>query len=390
VTKLKIDVTPLFEQSYTSTDRTVVEQGGTSSGKTWRTLQVLFTIAYKDPGCLISVVSESLPHLKRGAMRDFINLLLMYEVYNEKMHNKTDNSFMLGKSKVEFFGADQPDKLRGARRDYLFINECNNVTKAAYDQLEVRTRNRVWLDFNPVSEFWVHESVLPTEGVTFIKSTYKDNPFLDKQIIRAIERRRETDPAWFKVFGMGEVGSIEGLVYSNWDMVDAFPAEKDCKFYVYGMDFGYTNDPSALIKVALHQGDIYLEEMLYETGLTNNDLVDRLKALNVDRNSEIFADSAEPKSIETIKRNSFFIKPARKGKDSILNGIDIVKRYQLKVTKGSVNLIKELRNYKWVEKGDKVINKPVDHHNHLLDAMRYAISMKCKEKTGILAIGINR
>lgn len=385
---LKVDVTPLFVTSYNSPDRIVVEQGGTSSGKTWRTLQVLFSIAYKDPGCLISVVSESLPHLKRGAMRDFINLLLMYGVYSEKMHNKTDNSFILGRSKVEFFGADQPDKLRGARRDYLFINECNNVQRSAFDQLEVRTKKKIWLDFNPVQEFWVHEYILPMDGVTFIKSTFRDNPFLDKEIIKAIERRKETDPEWYRVFGMGEVGNIEGLIYSNWDIVNEVPT--DLKWTVWGLDFGYSNDETALVRISLNKGEIYLEEYIYETGLTANDIVKRLEDLGVPKNEEIFADSADPATIEVIRRKGWFIKGAKKeGKNYIVSTINVVKQYKLHVTKNSVNLIKELRNYKWLVKGDELQPKPIDNYNHILDAVRYGVSMKCKNRNNILSIGIS-
>lgn len=360
--ELKIKASRLFEDNYNTDQRITVNQGGTSSGKTFAILQAIIVTAYNNDGCLISIVSESLPHLKRGAIRDFMLLLMDYGVYSERWHNKTDNSFLLGGSKVEFFGADQPDKLRGARRDYLFINECNNIPKSAYDQLEVRTRKKIWLDYNPVSEFWVHEHILPQDGVKFIKSTYKDNPFLEPSIIKAIESRRELDPSWWQVYGLGEVGNIEGIVYRNWKPINEFPDE--CKWICMGLDFGYTNDPTALVRIGLKEGEIYLEELIYETGLTNTDITQRFKDLDIGKNIEIFADSAEPKAIETIRRAGYFIKPTEKGKDSIINGIDTVKQYKLNVTKSSVNLIKELRNYKWMEKGDKTINKPIDRYNH--------------------------
>ena len=381
---MELKASKLFKDNYQAPNRFVVNQGGTSSTKTFSILLALLCHAANEQGILISVVSESLPHLKRGALRDFIKILMDNNLYKEKWHNKSDNSFKVGKSIIEFFSADQPDKLRGARRDYLFINECNNIPKAAFDQLEVRTSKKVYLDFNPVSEFWVHEHLLPMEGVKFIKSTYRDNPFLDETIIKSIERRKETDPAWWRVYGEGEVGSVEGMVYPLWNPVDKFP---ECKWECMGLDFGYTNDPTALVRVGLSEGEIYLDELIYETGLTNQDILKRFEALSISRSIEVFADSAEPKSIEEIRRGGYFIKPCEKGRDSVINGINKVKQYKLNVTKSSVNLIKELRNYKWMEKGDKVLNKPIDDWNHLLDAVRYALTMKTANKGRVMRVG---
>ena len=381
---MELKASKLFKDNYQAPNRFVVNQGGTSSTKTFSILLALLCHAANEQGILISVVSESLPHLKRGALRDFIKILMDNNLYKEKWHNKSDNSFKVGKSIIEFFSADQPDKLRGARRDYLFINECNNIPKAAFDQLEVRTSKKVYLDFNPVSEFWVHEHLLPMEGVKFIKSTYRDNPFLDETIIKSIERRKETDPAWWRVYGEGEVGSVEGMVYPLWNPVDKFP---ECKWECMGLDFGYTNDPTALVRVGLSEGEIYLDELIHETGLTNQDILKRFEALSISRSIEVFADSAEPKSIEEIRRGGYFIKPCEKGRDSVINGINKVKQYKLNVTKSSVNLIKELRNYKWMEKGDKVLNKPVDDWNHLLDAVRYALTMKTANKGRVMRVG---
>jgi len=381
---LKLKASRLFKETYLAKERFVVSQGGTSSTKTYSILQALLCHAANEQGSLISVVSESLPHLKRGALRDFIKILIDNEIYSDKMHNRSNNSFRIKGSVIEFFSADQPDRLRGARRDYLFINECNNIPKAAFDQLEVRTSKKVYLDFNPVSEFWVHEHLLPMEGVKFIKSTYRDNPFLDETIIKSIERRKETDPAWWRVYGEGEVGSVEGMVYPLWNPVDKFP---ECKWECMGLDFGYTNDPTALVRVGLSEGEIYLDELIHETGLTNQDILKRFEALSISRSIEVFADSAEPKSIEEIRRGGYFIKPCEKGRDSVINGINKVKQYKLNVTKSSVNLIKELRNYKWMEKGDKVLNKPVDDWNHLLDAVRYALTMKTANKGRVMRVG---
>lgn len=327
-----------------------------------------------------------MPHLKRGALRDFITILQANGLYKRDDHNKSNSYFKVGKSLIEFFSADNDAKLRGARRDVLYINECNNVTYEAYTQLEVRTRKKVLLDFNPVSSFWVHEKVLPLDGTKFIKSTYKDNQFLDASIIRSIEQRAKIDPNWWRVYGLGEIGTLEGTIFKNFDTVDEFPTE--CKWIAYGQDFGFTNDPSALIKVALKSGEIYLHEMIYDTGLTNQDLALKYGELGIGPHEQIICDSAEPKSIVEIKRMGYNAKATSKGKDSINNGIDILKRYKINVTKTSLNLIKELRNYQWQkDKDGNYINKPIDNYNHAIDAVRYVALSKIGNPKTIRAVG---
>ena len=362
--------------------RVIVNQGGTSSSKTWSVLQLLYILAdqSKKP-ILISVVSESMPHLKRGCMRDFFTMLKADGLYIRDNHNKTDNSYQVGKSLIEFFSSDNESKLRGARRDILFINECNNVSYDAYNQLEVRTKSKVFLDFNPVSEFWVHDKVLPHDDSYFIKSTYLDNDQLDAQIIKSIEKRKLTDPEWWNVYGLGNVGTLEGVIFPMFDIVDKMP--EDNKWTVYGLDFGYTNDPSALIEVSFKEGELYLNQVIFETGLTNQDLCAKFELFEIEKKSEIYADSAEPKSIEEIRRKGYYaIKPAAKGKDSIVNGIDLLKQYKINVTKSSVDLIKEFRNYQWFkDKDGKHHNKPIDNWNHGIDAVRYAVTMKMNKRT---------
>ena len=371
-------------------NRIIAQQGGSSSSKTYSTLQLLILIAAKHPNLLISVVAESLPHLKRGAMRDFQNILLDEGIYAEKNHNRTDNTFIIGKSKIEFFSADSPDKLRGGRRDYLFINECNNLRYEAFNQLEIRTKQRVFLDYNPVAEFWVHEHLLGKDGVKYIQSTYKDNEYLDDKIVKAIERRRDSDPNWWRVYGLGEVGRAEGLIFNNWDVIDTMP---NSKLLGYGLDFGYTNDPSALIEVRFAEGTIYLNELVYDTGLTNDDLYVLAKKNKLDMQSYTYADSAEPKSIEELYRLGWRgCKSVIKGKDSIRNGIQVMQKYNIRITKDSTNLIKEFRNYSWAEdKYGEALNKPIDNWNHAIDAVRYCCMMTLgseKDKGKMLAFDI--
>lgn len=363
--------------------RIIVNQGGTSSGKTWAILQLLVLIALRQTGWIISVVSESMPHLKRGAMRDFIKLLESERMYSDAIHNKTDHVFFIGKSMVEFFSADQDDKVRGARRDVLFLNECNNVTYYVYDQLEVRTGKYILLDYNPVSEFWAHDRVLPRPDAIMIRSTYLDNPFLSADIRRSIEARRQIDPAWWTVYGMGEVGRAEGIIFTNWQQVPGYPGEH--QWEVLGLDFGFTNDPTALVRVCLSGGELFIDELIYSTHLTNSDISAKLKAFGIPRQEKILADAAEPKSIEEIYRAGYNIQPAPKGQDSVRTGIDVLKKYKLNVTQRSTNLIKELRNYHWqTNKEGQPINVPIDDYNHAIDAMRYAVTGQLSERGKIL------
>lgn len=333
-----------------------------------------------DAGWVISVVAESMPHLKRGAMRDFAEIVRLSD-QNFRM-NKTDSFYSIGKNIIEFFPADDASKLRGGRRDYLFVNECNNVTFDSWTQLVMRTKVRSFGDFNPVSSFWAHEKVIPREDCTFIKSTYEDNPYIPQASLNEILSYRDTPGMehYWQVYGLGEVGSIEGVVFPVWDMVDEMP---ECKVEVLGLDFGFTNDPTAIILVGVNGDHIYLDQLVYQTGLTNQDICHRLRALNIDRRTEIYADSAEPKSIEEIYREGFNIHPAAKGKDSVAHGIDLLRRKKIHVTKASIDLIRELRNYTWkVDRGGNKLNAPIDDFNHAIDAVRYAASAKLIKRPG--------
>lgn len=379
-------------------NRFVINQGGTSSGKTYSTLQFLIIWAIKsESNKLVSVVAESIPHLKRGAYRDFLKILMESGLYREDAHNKTDFTYKLGSFYFEFFSADNDAKLRGARRDVLYVNECNNISWDAFTQLEIRTREKIFLDFNPVSRFWVHSKVMnPGQKYSFIKSTYKDNvdhltgkPLLEKSIIDAIESRKPVydsegnlisgDEQFWKVYGLGEVGSLEGVIFSNWETVDSIPDHG--KWTAFGLDFGFTNDPTAIVKVVYQGGELWIEELCFDPGMTNPDIVNKLKSCGVGSLDDIVADSSEPKSIAEIRRGGFrACRGVTKGKDSILMGIDILKRYRINIHKKSVNLIEEFSNYQWIKTKDgEYLNKPIDSFNHGIDAVRYV----CFEKIGM-------
>jgi phage terminase large subunit len=355
-----------------------IVQGGTSSSKTFSILPLLIQYAWQCPKSEISVVSESIPHLKRGAIRDFLKIMDWTGNLNYSRWNKSSLTYHFANgSFIEFFSADQPDKLRGARRDILFINECNNVAFESYQQLAIRTKKFIYLDYNPTSEFWVHSELSGEIDSDFIILTYKDNEALAQSIVTEIEKAKikaqtsEYWANWWKVYGLGQVGSLQGIIFDDWKHIDNIPNES--KYLGTGIDFGYTNDPTTIIDLYQLGNDIYLDEQMYLTNQTNNDIAKFLKSkqnkgLNV-------ADSAEPKSIKEISLQGVNIVGAAKGPDSIKNGIDLLKRFNVHVTKRSLNIIKEQRNYKWkTDNENKATNQPIDAFNHTMDAIRYIAS----------------
>lgn len=380
--------TPVFSknlEAYVEGKRYIINQGGTRSGKTWAILQLLFLIARERSGLIISVVSETMPHLKRGALRDFEAILQALNYPYEEGLNRTNQVYTIGTNRIEFFSADNPSRLRGAARDILYINECNNLPVGSFNELEVRTRGTVFLDYNPVSEFWVHNDLIPRinqDKYTVIRSTYRDNDTLTPEQVESIEGRRLTNPQWYQVYGLGEIGVEEGVVIESFELVDTIPAGGS---RAYGLDFGYSNDPTALVEVALIGNDLYVDQLLYRTGLTNSDIAGFFKSEGISRTAEIIADSAEPKSIEDLYRAGYNVHPAVKGPDSVRQGIDSLKSRNLKVTKRSLELIKELRNYKYrTDKDGRKLNDFIDYFNHGIDAIRYAHGRLVKStSTGI-------
>jgi len=352
--------------------RIKIIQGGTSAGKTFGILPILIDKCAKEKGLEVSVVAETIPHLRRGALKDFLKIMRWTNRYFDDRFNKTllRYDFANGSS-IEFFSADDASKLRGARRDILYINECNNVTFEAYNELAIRTKREVYLDFNPANEFWVHKELKDEPDTDFIILTYKDNEALDESIVSQIEKNREKAATssywanWWRVYGLGEVGSLEGVVFNNWKEIDTIPDE--AKLVGIGLDFGYTNDPTAAIGIYNWNGKRIVNEIVYRTGMVNSDIAKILPSGVI-----IYADSSEPKSIEEIRRYGKTIKGVTKGNDSINYGIDVMQRQDYLVTKSSTNLIKELRSYCWdVDKQGVRMNKPIDHFNHAIDALRY-------------------
>lgn len=379
--------------------------GGTSAGKTFGILPILIDQATRTKLLEISVVSESIPHLRKGALKDFLKIMKATGRYIDANYNRTLLTYTFANgSYIEFFSADQEGKVRGPRRDILYINECNNIEFEAYHQLSIRTKTTIWLDFNPSNEFWYHTELAqdPDEDFEELTLTYLDNEALDKAIVKEIEKGRNKayyneylpvpelfTPSniksyywhnFWRVYGLGMIGTLEGVVFTNWKVVSAIPAE--AKLTGYGIDFGFTNDPTTLVAAYSYNNHIIWDELIYQTGLTNGDIANRMKALGVKASDIVIADSAEPKSIAEINRYGFRVQSADKGKDSVNFGISILQEAPFFVTKRSTNMISELRKYMWdKDKTGKTLNRPIDAQNHTIDPMRYlAISKMSKYK----------
>lgn len=355
-------------------------QGGTSASKTISTLQVLIHLAQIDTlPKITSIVSESLPHLRKGAMRDFLNIMETHGYFDDNSWNKTDSIYTFpNKSIIEFFGADQPAKVRGPRRDRLYMNECNNMAFETFEQLEVRTREAIWLDWNPSNEFWFYSDVCgcgmtscqgTRKDVDHIILTYKDNEALEQTIVDSIEQRKERKD-WWQVFGLGLLGELSGKIYTGWSIIEEVPHQ--AKLVRYGIDFGYTNDPAAIIALYQYGDSFIVDEILFQKGMLNSQLAAVIQ--NQEVNVLCVADSAEPKSIEDLSQYGIAVIPCTKGRDSVKRGIDVVQDQRMSITKRSTNIIKEYRNYMWeVDKDGKVLNVPEGGYDHSMDAIRYAV-----------------
>lgn len=347
-------------------------QGGSSAGKTYGILPIEIDYAIKHAGTETSIVSESIPHLKRGAIRDFKKIMMSTNRWIDEHWNATDFKYTFANNSfIEFFSADNASKLRGARRDRLYINECNNIDFNSFTELAMRTKQSIILDWNPSNEFWFHTELQGQDNVDFIILNYKDNEAAPQSAIDFIEKAKEKSATsvywqnWYRVYGLGEVGMLEGVIFDNWKEIDKIP--DDARLVGIGLDFGYTNDPTAAIEIYNWNGQRIVNEIVYRTGMLNSDIAKVLPS-----GVTIYADSSEPKSIDEIRRYGKTIKGVTKGKDSINYGIDVMQRQNYLVTKQSTNLIKELRSYCWdVDKHGVRLNNPAGGNDHAIDALRY-------------------
>ena len=358
-----------------------IVRGGSSAGKTIAILMILIDYAIRNKNKEISVVAESVPHLRRGALKDFLNILKATNRYDERKFNKSTLKYQFSSgSYMEFFSTDQPDKLRGARRTDLFINECNNIPSfEVYQQLAVRTSGTVWLDYNPSNIFWVDKELIGQEDTDFLTLTYKDNDSLPSSIVKEIEKAKDKANTstywanWWKVYGLGEIGSLEGVCIPDWKYIDNIPYE--ARLLCGGLDFGYSIDPSTIILLYKWNNAYIFDEILYQKGMLNRDISRFLKDNSI--TTHLWADSAEPKSISEIRAYGHKISGVTKGRDSVVYGINLINQNEIYVTSRSKNLIKELQGYIWAkDKEGNNIQKPTGTHPDCIDAARYCLMMQ--------------
>ena len=348
-------------------------QGGTSAGKTFGVLPVLIDIATKNPLSEISVVAESIPHLKRGAMKDFKKIMVLTNRFVDSRWNATDFKYTFANgSQIEFFSADNDAKLRGARRDYLYMNEANNMTFHAYTELASRTKKGVYLDWNPVNEFWFHTELQNDNDVDFLIVNYQDNEACPESALNFILKAKEKAKTsaywdnWYKVYGLGQIGTLEGVIFNNWQTIDTIP--NDARLLGYGLDFGYSNDPTAIVEVYKWNDKRIVNEICYQKELSNSQI-----AKFITSKLPVYCDSAEPKSIAELTKLGVRAFAVTKGSDSINFGIQTMQSQEYLITKQSTNLINELRKYAWDKdkKTGATLNKPIDMFNHAIDSLRY-------------------
>ena len=386
----KLQVTPLYDYNYDAKERVVVNQGGTSSGKTYSIMQVLFVLGMENPGSIITVVGQDIPNLKKGAYRDAKTILnsspelaLAYPSINEGERIIT----CFNGSLIEFSSFKDAQDAKSGKRDYLFVNEANGISYEIYWQLAIRTKRKIFIDYNPTARFWVHDEVLGREGVLLIKSDHRINRFIDDELHARIEGI--SDPELHKVYARGNTGKIEGLVLTNWDICDVLPPRDEWKLTCRGLDFGFTADPTALEHVVLAHGELWIDEEIYSTNLTNPEIAQKARSEGVTKEQQIIADCAEPKSIRELQAAGLWVTPSPKGQDSIVSGLDILKRYKIHVTRRSLGLLSNLRAYKWdTDRDGNLTNKPEDKNNHGIDAIRYVALAKLAEHRPVRGVKV--
>lgn len=375
----KVQTTRVFQDLISQNNRVCVFQGSSRASKSFNILIYYVYLLLQEEDKVFSIVRKTLPALKGSILRDLKQVLLMFGMYDSNKWHSVDGYYELGSNIIEWFSVDDETKLRGRKRDYLFINEATEVTYDEYVQLALRTSGRIVMDLNPsLWNSWIYD----LEGqpdVFYTVVTYKDNPFLEQSLIDEIEKLRDKDPATWKVFGEGQRGVPTRVVFSHQQYYSELP--QSAKLLGYGIDFGY-NDPSTLVRVYKDGDSIYCEELLYLKNVTIPDFIYKIKDLGVNLTDDFIADSANPQAISELSRNGINAKPVKK--DTILSGIDQIKRSNFFVHSNSQNLINELNSYVWKnDKNGNNLDEPEDRNNHLLDAIRYVLQMKMMRNTGV-------
>ena len=384
--EVNIDTTVTFENLLESNARVSQHIGGTRSGKTYAILQFLIVEGLKSAQ-IITVVRRTIPSLKRTLIKDMTDILKGIGIWNEDNFNISDRTYRLGDSTIQFINSDDPEKLRGLKSDILFIDEASELDEESYFQLRIRTSGKIILAYNPTisPQHWLRTMVDCDRFIT----TYKDNIYLPEDMVKAIEELEIKNPKYWKIYGQGEFAANDKAIF-EFELVNVINGS----FVAFGIDFGFSQDPTTLVAVYKDDNELYLEELLYEKGLVTSDIVDKLRKLQIDKSHEIFCDSAEPRLIEEIYRSGFNAKPVVKGPDSIKFGIGVMKNYKIKILRTSQNLINEMYAYQYItDKYGYVTDKPEGGLDHAIDAARYACMMKLSVKAqrkGTYAISVGK
>lgn len=394
---MKIKTTIVYkkvDEAYRKGKSIIIAQGGTRSGKTYNILEWLIVMAKTEwNNYVIDITRETMTALRVSAMFDFFQILEKHNWYDPIFHNKSNNIYKIGSNIFRFFGSDEDQKVRGPGRDILFCNELNGMKYKAFKQLNQRTKLLTIGDYNPSDEFhWIYDDIITDEDTAFFITTFRDNPFLPKRIKKEIYKYKKKDPNYWRIYGLGLRGVAQATIYSNWETTKTTWEEFEGQ-ELYGQDYGF-NNPTVMLRVKYHKEGIFVDQLLHKTNLTSQMIVNEMNKLKEDKkinfNSEIFGDSARPEIIEDICKEGYNCRAAKKGKDSVLRGINFNKQHQIYVTEHSTELIKELKSYKWkVNKDEKILDEPVDLNDHLMDALRYALSTISKNHgvSGILTGG---
>ena len=380
-----------FYDLINSKKRFKVHQGGTRSGKTFAACQYLtYLLTTSKEPLVVSIIRKTLPALKGSVLRDFVLILQQTGLYFEGTHNKAENTFIYGQHTVEFLSVDEPQKIRGRKRNIAFLNEANELNIEDFRQINMRCTDFLILDFNPSDPVhWIYDEIIHRDDCDTWITTYKDNKFLSKDLVFEIERMKERDPDYWRVYGEGQKAVYSARqIFNNWNFLpyNEFPEFDPAAEAVIGLDFGFSNDESAATLIFKKNDKLFIHELLYKKGMTNSDLVEYFKKLGYE-DVLFYADAAEPKSIEQIKRDGLLIKPAIKGQGSINAGISLLKEFDIYVSKESKNIIKEYNNYYWEElKDGTIVNKPKDKFNHAMDSIRYGVYSQYGKKQNFFVI----
>lgn len=382
---MNVKTTVVFEKLLESDElgkRIVVAQGGSRSGKTFNILVYWIYRLLQEQNKILTIVRKTSPAMRNSVIKDLKDVLELFGIFKEEDWHKGESYYQIGTNRINWTSIDEPQKLRGSKRDYLYCNEANELSREDWNQLIFRTTDKVILDLNP-SELscWVYD-LEERDDCFYFKTTWRDNPFIDKNIVKELESLKDKDENLYRIYSLGERGIPQTLVFSKFSSIEKIPPS--AKLLGRGMDFGY-NDPTTLIEVYIEQDNLYVKELLFSRTMTMVDVIHRLESLKIDRTDTIWCDSASPQNIEELRRSKFNAKPV--SKKSILHGIDLMRRHKIFITQDSPNVLYEFGSYKWkVDKNGVLLDTPEDINNHSIDSIRYVLESELNKRSGKITI----